>query len=562
MSPTIQFTDATHGQTVTDPNAPTDPGTAKAQYPGVNGVNGHVPPQSEFDYLVVGGGTSGSVIAARLSEDPDISVAVIEGGPTDVGLERVLNLQNWINLLGSDLDYDYPTVEQPRGNSHIRHSRARVLGGCSSHNTLISFRPFAEDLDSWAQLGAKGWDSHTLQPYGSRLLLQTAPVHLKDRNTTAKAWVESCSKALGVPVIQDFNAAIAYNGGLPNGGVGFFPVSYDPHNMRRSSASVAYLHPIMDKRNNLKFFFETWAYGLVFDEKDPIKVIGVKVKSGQNGEEKVIKAKKEVIVCAGAFDSPKLLMLSGIGPKSELEQLGIKSVIDLPGVGENLQDHPESIIMWRARSSPKETVMTSDAGLFVRTDKSNPDPRPNLMFHIYQIPFTDNTERHGYEKPEHAVCMTPNIPRSRARGKVSLASSNPLDKPLLNFRYFMDSEDYDSKILVEGIKLARKIAKTAPFSSLIEDEIAPGPNVQTDEEIDEYARKVHHTVYHPSCTTKIGGDDDPMAVLDERCRVRGAKGLRVVDAGVFPTLSTVNPMVTILMVAERASDLIKEDLYE
>jgi len=314
-----------------------------------------------------------------------------------VGLDRVLNLQNWINLLGSDLDYDYPTVEQPRyvvsvgcsGTMTIRDSEAipifvilalvfceqlpldllasitslieslsftcrdsggydvpflrhfldsdnNFLSSCSSHNTLISFRPFAEDLNSWEQLGAKGWNSSSLQPYGSRLLLQTAPVHLKDRNTAAKAWVESSSKALGVPIIQDFNAAIAYNGGLPDGGVGFFPVSYDPHNMQRSSASVAYLHPIMDKRNNLKFFFETWAYGLVFDEADPVKVTGVKVKVGKNGEEEVIKAKKEVILCAGAFDSPKLLMLSGIGPKCELEKLGIKSVIDLPGVGENL----------------------------------------------------------------------------------------------------------------------------------------------------------------------------------------------------------------------------------
>ncbi|KAK7448077.1 hypothetical protein VKT23_013833 [Stygiomarasmius scandens] len=558
MSSSTQTALSTHGQTVTDPNTPAAPRPAKAQY---SGINGHVPLQKEFDYLVIGGGTSGSVVAARLSEDSNVTVAVIEGGPTDVGLDRVLNLQNWINLLGSDLDYDYPTVEQPRGNSHIRHSRARVLGGCSSHNTLISFRPFAEDLDSWEQLGAKGWNSSSLQPYGSRLLLQTAPVHLKDRNTAAKAWVESSSKALGVPIIQDFNATIAYNGGLPDGGVGFFPVSYDPHNMQRSSASVAYLHPIMDKRNNLKFFFETWAYGLVFDKEDPVKVTGVKVKVGQNGKEEVIKVKKEVILCAGAFDSPKLLMLSGIGPKCELEKLGIKSIIDLPGVGENLQDHPESIIMWRAQSSPKETVMTSDAGLFVRTDKSSPDPRPNLMYHIYQIPFTDNTERHGYEKPEHAICMTPNIPRSRARGKVYLASSNPFDKPLLDFRYFSDSEGYDSKIIVEGIKLARKVAKTAPFSSFIQDEIAPGPNVQTDEQIDEYARKVHHTVYHPSCTTKIGADSDPMAVLDERCRVRGAKALRVVDAGVFPTLSTVNPMITILMVAERASDLIREDLY-
>lgn len=220
-------------------------------------------------------------------------------------------------------------------------------------------------------------------------------------------------------------------------------------------------------------------------------------------------------------------------------------------------DHVETIVMWNASSTPKKTVMFSDAALFHRFNTS--DPRPDLMSHVYQIPFVDNTARLGYPVPTHAFAMTPNVPRPLSRGKLSLTSSDPSTPPLIDFRYFTDPLGQDAALLVRGMRLAREIAKTPPFSEHIGEEIFPGLHVTSDEELSYLARKASNTVYHSSGTCKMGPDADDRAVVDERLRVRGLKGLRVVDASIFPTLPTVNPMITVLTVAERAADLIKED---
>ncbi|GAA3728954.1 choline dehydrogenase [Spinactinospora alkalitolerans] len=508
--------------------------------------------ESTFDYVIVGGGTAGSVIANRLTEDPNTTVCVIEGGPSDVGLERVLRLRDWLDLLGSDLDYDYPTVEQPRGNSHIRHSRARVLGGCSSHNTLISFRPFPQDLDDWVAAGATGWDNTTMQSYGDRIKCNIIPVADKDRNDIVKDWITASSKATGVPVVEDFNAPISHGDGFRDG-VGFLSIAYDPYTGYRSSASVAYLHPIMGQRTNLTLMLETWAGGLVLDGD---RVTGVEVTL-PSGDRQVVGAEREVILCAGAIDTPRLLLHSGIGPADDLRDVGIDVRHDLPGVGENLLDHPESIIMWETDELPQNTVMASDGGLFIRRDTG--DPRPDLMFHIYQVPFADNTERLGYERPEHAICMTPNVPRSCSRGKLWLTSADPSVKPALDFRYFTDPDDHDARTIVDGLKIAREIAKTEPFKSWLKREVAPGPDVVSDEALSEYGRRAAHTVYHPAGTCRMGAADDPTAVVAPDLKVRGLSGVRIADASVFPTMPTPNPMVTVLMVGERAADLIRAD---
>ncbi|WP_017556367.1 GMC family oxidoreductase [Nocardiopsis baichengensis] len=508
-----------------------------------------------YDYVIVGGGTAGSVIANRLTEDPSVSVCVIEGGPSDRDLDRVLNLREWLGLLESDLDYGYTTTEQPRGNSHIVHSRARVLGGCSSHNTLISFRPFAQDLDEWVAAGAEGWDNATVQAYADRIKNNIVPIAEKDRNDLVKDWVEAASEATGVPVVEDFNAETSHGGGFRDG-VGFLSIAYDPYTGRRSSASVAYLHPVMDVRENLTLMLETWAERIVFDGD---RATGVEVVTS-DGERVTVSADSEVILSAGAIDTPRLMMLSGVGPKDDLEQVGIDVRHDLPGVGENLMDHPESIIMWETdRDVPDETVMHSDGALFIRRDES--DPRPDLMFHTYQIPFDDNTKRLGYESPgwKRAMCMTPNIPRSRSRGKLWLKSSDPREKPALDFRYFTDPEGYDEQTIVDGLKIARKIAETEPFKSWIAREVAPGPDVVTDEQLSEYGRRAAHTVYHPAGTCKMGAADDGAAVVDPRLKVRGLRGLRIADASVFPSMPSPNPMVTVLAVGERAADLIRAD---
>jgi choline dehydrogenase-like flavoprotein len=212
-----------------------------------------------YDYVIVGGGTAGCVLAARLTEDPAVRVCLIEGGPTDQGNDQVLFLKHWASLLGGPLDYDYGTVEQPRGNSFIRHSRARVLGGCSSHNTMISFLPLPSDLDEWAALGADGWDAASFLPYAKRLQSNVVPVAEKDRNPVAVDFLHAANAALGVPILDDFNAQPFKDG------VGFFSLGYHPEDGRRSSSSVAYLHDVMRRRPNLTIEFETRVLQIEFN---------------------------------------------------------------------------------------------------------------------------------------------------------------------------------------------------------------------------------------------------------------------------------------------------------
>ncbi|MFV2117383.1 GMC family oxidoreductase [Streptomyces sp. Act-28] len=468
-----------------------------------------------------------------------------EGGPDDRDRPDVLTLRRWLGLLGGDLDYDYPTVEQPRGNSHIRHSRARVLGGCSSHNTLISFKPLPSDWDEWAEAGAEGWHAAAMEPYYDRLLNHIVPVDEKDRNPIARDFVDAAQRALGVPRVEGFNREPFHEG------VGFFDLAYHPEDNKRSSASVAYLHPVMDERPHLRILLETWAYRL---ELDGTRARGVHVRA-EDGTETLLTARREVILCAGAVDTPRLLMHSGIGPGRDLEALGIPVAHDLPGVGENLLDHPESVIVWETHGPiPDNSAMDSDAGLFVRRDPDGPGP--DLMFHFYQIPFTDNPERLGYERPAHGVSMTPNIPKPRSRGRLYLTSADPEVKPALDFRYFTDEGDHDARTLVDGIRLAREIARTEPLAGWLKREVCPGPEVTGDEELSEYARKVAHTVYHPAGTCRMGAADDERAVVTPDLRVRGLDGLRVADASVFPTMTAVNPMVAVLMVGEKAAELL------
>ncbi|KAK5996503.1 Choline oxidase [Cladobotryum mycophilum] len=519
---------------------------------------------SGFDYIIVGGGTAGCVVASRLSAYlPERRVLLIEAGPSDYDLNNVLDLRKWLTLLGGELDYDYPTVEQPNGNSFIRHSRAKVLGGCSSHNTLISFRPFKHDMDRWVAKGCHGWEWENVMRLVDNLRNTIQPVHARHRNQLCKDWVQAASEALEVPVYSDFNNEIRDKGYMKHG-TGFLSVSYNPDNGYRSSASVAYIHPILrgeERRPNLTVLTETHVSKLIV-ENDAVTGVQIKLVSD---ETMILKPRKEVVICAGAIDTPRLMLNSGLGPRTQLEGLGIPVVKDIPGVGENLVDHPETIIIWELKKPmpQNQTTMDSDAALFLRREIPNAAGKDgdtaDIMIHCYQIPFTVNTERLGYRKVAEgwAFCMTPNIPRPRSRGRLYLTSADPSVKPALDFRYFTDSEGYDAKTLVEGIKASRKVAQQSPFKEWLAEEVAPGPNVQTDEELSEYARRVSHTVYHPAGTTKMGDvTKDELAVVDPELKVRGIKNLRIADAGVFPEMVTVNPMVTVLAIGERTAELI------
>lgn len=526
----------------------------------------HIPgsESGSYDFVIVGGGTAGCVIASRLSEYmPDKRVLLIEAGPSDYLDDRVLLLKDWLNLLGGELDYDYPTTEQPNGNSHIRHSRAKVLGGCSSHNTLISFRPFEYDCKRWEAQGCKGWSFKTFMRVLDNLRNTVQPVHEKHRNQLCVDWVNSCSKALNIPVIEDYNKEIKEKGALKEC-VGFFNVSYNPDDGRRSSASVAYIHPILrgdENRPNLTVLTNAWVEKLNLTGN---KVTGLNVKQ-QDGTRHTIRPKCETILCAGAVDTPRLMMLSGLGPKQQLSDLGIPVLHDLPGVGENLLDHPESIILWELNKPVPvaQTTMDSDAGIFLRREVPNAagddSDIADIMCHCYQIPFTMNTDRLGYDSPLNAFCMTPNIPRPRSRGRLFLTSADPSVKPSLDFRYFTDPEGYDAATIVAGFKAAREIAKQAPFSDWIKREVAPGPAIQSDEALSEYGRRVAHTVYHPAGTTKMGDlNKDPNAVVDPELKIKGLQGIRIADAGVFPEMPSINPMLTVLAIGERAAEMIAQ----
>jgi choline dehydrogenase-like flavoprotein len=386
---------------------------------------------------------------------------------------------------------------------------------------------------------------------------------------------------MDIPIVPDFNKQIRENGHLKPG-VGFFSISYNPDTGYRSSSSVAYIHPILrgeEKKPNLTILTNAWVSKVNVDSSNTCTGINITL---QSGEKHTLTPKKETILCAGAVDTPRLLLLSGIGPREQLDSLAIPVVHNLPGVGENLQDHPESIIMWELKHPvpPNQTTMDSDAGIFLRRQPPNAasktDPKNNpfnplqlqdgaiadVMMHCYQIPFTLNTTRLGYDSPPdgYAFCMTPNIPRPRSRGRLYLTSADPNVKPALDFRYFTDPEGYDAATLVYGMRAARKIATQAPFKDWIKREVAPGPKVNTDDELSHYARKVAHTVYHPACTTKMGDiETDEMAVVDPELKVKGIKGLRIADAGVMPTMPTINPMLTVLSIGERGAELVAYD---
>lgn len=445
------------------------------------------------------------------------------------------------------------------GNSHIRHSRAKVLGGCSSHNTLISFRPFAHDTAVWESLGCTGWSFETFNRLLDNIRNTVQPVHSRHRNQLCKDWVESCSTALSIPVIHDFNREIAANGNLESG-VGFFSVAYNPDDGRRSSASVAYIHPILrgdEPRPNLTILTDAWVSRVNVTDAT---VTGVNLTL-QSGTPRTLTARKETILCAGAIDTPRLLLLSGIGPPSHLTSLSIPVVAAIPGIGHNLLDHPESIIMWELNRPvpPNQTTMDSDAGIFLSRPNHTPGVA-DIMMHCYQIPFCLNTARLGYDTPIDAFCMTPNIPRPKSRGRLTLTSASPHEKPSLDFAYFTDAAAHDAATLVAGIRYARTVASQPPFSTWLKREVAPGPLLQTDAELSAYARAAAHTVYHPAGTTKMGDlATDEMAVVDPRLRLRGLKRVRVADAGVFPEMTSVNPMLTVLAIGERCAEMVAEE---
>ncbi len=495
---------------------------------------------SVYDYVIIGGGTAGAVIAARLAEDPSLRVALLEAGPSDEGDRRVLPVRAWMALLGTELDYDYRIEPQPRSNSAIRHSRARVLGGCSSHNSCIAFRAPDGDLQRWEAEGAAGWGPEASAPFFQRVFGKVHLEEIPDANPLNRALVEAGTEA-GLPRLT-----FATDGSFGEG-VGLFQVNVKEG--IRQSSSVAYLHPLNALPPNLHVLTDTTVTRILLDDDN--RAVGVESSRG------ILRAEREVILCAGAFDSPKLLLLSGIGPASHLAEIGIPVRVDLPGVGGHLLDHPEGVVVWEsAQPIPDPIVQLWEVGVFARTG-IDPDPLPDLMCHVGLMPFTWHTEPAGYPTATHGFSLTPNVCRARSEGTVRLDSADPAQPPRIDFRYFTDPDKYDERVMVEGVKTARRIAAQPALAGWIVRELAPGPSVQSDAEISAYVRATANTVYHPAGTCKLGDPSDPLAVVDPQLRVRGVAGLRVADASVFPSMTTVNPAITVFMIGERCAALVR-----
>jgi len=514
-----------------------------------------------FDYVVVGGGSSGCALAARLSEDPTVAVCLLEAGPSDVDDPAILRLEDWMFLLDSGYDWDYLVEPQERGNSFLRHARARVLGGCSSHNSCIAFWTPREDLDEWAASGCTGWTADECWPLIRRLETNDGAWDGHGRGGPVEIRTIPPDDPCGVAVLEAAAAeglpTVAFNeGATVTDGAGFFQINAAADNTRMSS-SHAYLHPVMGSRPNLEIRTGAWASRVLFDEAR--RATGVEYQQDIGPGRRTVTARREVILSTGAIDTPKLLMLSGIGPAEHLVEFGIDVLVDSPGVGANLDDHVEGLVMWEsARPMVTRSTQWWEIGLFTRTPEGVTAglDRPDLMMHYGSVPFDLNTVRWGYPTTDNGFCLTPNVTRGRSRGTVRLRSRDFRDRPRVDPRYFTDPDGHDLRVMTHGIRLARRIAAQPGLKEWVARELAPGPDAVSDDEIADYVFKTHNTVYHPACTARMGPDGDVGAVLDPQLRVRGVEGLRVADASVLPFLPAINPNITCMMVGEKAAGLL------
>jgi choline dehydrogenase len=533
---------------------------------------------SQYDFVIVGGGSAGSALANRLSADPANRVLVLEAGRNDSLWDVFIHMPAALAFpIGSRFyDWKYESEPEPHmGGRRIYHARGKVLGGSSSINGMIFQRGNPLDYERWAaDPGMETWDHAHCLPYFKRMenCLAAAPDD-PFRGHEGPLVLER-GPARG-PLFDAFFAAVQEAGYRLTEDVngyrqeGFAKFDRNVHDGRRLSAARAYLHPVMG-RPNLDVQTHAFVSRIVFEGG---RAVGVEyTRTGRRGSETVRAG--EVLLCGGAINSPQLLQLSGIGAAAELQALGIDVVADLPGVGENLQDHLEVYIQhsatqpvtmapyfamkarpkvgleWLLRKTGPGATNHFEAGGFVR---SNDDvPYPNLMYHFLPIAVRyDGTLPEGGGGHGYQVHVGPMY--SDARGTCKIVSDDPRRKPALRFNYL--STEQDRREWVEAIRVTRSILDAPAFAPFSGGEISPGKEVETEEQILDWVAKDAETALHPSCTAKMGTDEqsvvDPLSM-----RVRGVDGLRVVDASVFPYVTNGNIYAPVMMTAEKAADLI------
>jgi choline dehydrogenase len=518
-----------------------------------------------YDYIIIGAGSAGCVLANRLSEDPQTSVLLLEAGGPDK--QREIHIPAaFSKLFRTPLDWEYYTEAELRmANRKMYWPRGKMLGGSSSINAMIYIRGHRHDYDSWRDAGNEGWGYADVLPYFKKAENQErgpseyhgvdGPLNVCDRrytNPLSYTFVEA-GKELGIPENPDFN-------GAQNEGVGIYQTTQK--NGERWSTVNAYLKPALS-RPNLTVRTETMVARVVIEQGRATGVTYLK-----DGKLETERANREVLVCGGAINSPQILMLSGIGPADHLKSVGIEVVADLPGVGENLQDHLvagavynstrpislndaenlKNLLNYLLFKKGPFTSTIAEAGGFVKTQ---PDlPAPDIQYHFAPVFYKE----HGaVQVPGHGFTIGPTLLHPRSRGRILLRSSDPTAHALIHANYL--SEEEDAQTLLAGLKLAHELAHTKAFAPYLGEEIEPRTWKRSDQEMIEAIRQSAETIYHPAGTCKMG--TDAMAVVDPELRVRGIEGLRVVDASIMPTVVGGNTNAPTIMIAEKAADLIK-----
>jgi choline dehydrogenase len=524
-----------------------------------------------YDYIVVGAGSAGCVLAHRLSTDPSIRVLLLEAGPRDWHpfIHMPAGLAKLVGKKG--VNWDYSTDPDPAlGGRRLWWPRGKVLGGSSSINAMCYIRGHARDYDEWAGDGATGWDWAQVLPYfrraednsrgASELHGDHGPLGVSDPthvNPLSRAFVAAGQQA-GFALNDDFN-------GPHQAGFGYYQTT--TRRGARSSTAEAYLKPARN-RPNLDVVTHALAHEVLFDGN---RAHGVAF-SVSGGEVQKAHARREVIVCGGALNSPQLLMLSGLGPADALRAQGITVRADLPGVGANLQDHLDVCTMQRC-TQPITYDQTSDlaiglnyylfrrgagtsniaeAGGFVRSALAT-DERPDIQFHFVPAQLDDHGRNRlpGFGYTLHACFLRP-----RSRGSLHLASRDPAQKVRIEAGYLSDAEGFDLKVMLEAVSLSRRVLAQPAFDAFRGEELFPGAQVTDTAALVDFIRRKAESIYHPVGTCRMGAADDDDAVVDPQLRVRGVEGLRVVDASVMPRLVGGNTNAPTIMIAERAADLI------
>jgi len=529
-----------------------------------------------YDFVIVGAGSAGCVLANRLSEHGRYSVCLLEAGPADrypwihipIGYAKTMfhPVYNWGFYTDPDPGMNDRRIYWPRG---------KVFGGCSSINGLIFIRGQRADYDAWASAGNTGWGWDDVLPYFRRAEsndLGAGPTRgtdgplsassIKARHPLTEGFI-GAAKELGVPHIPDFNTG-------DQEGVGYYQLT--TRKGLRCSTAVAYLNPAK-RRPNLTIEAQAQAEKILFEDT---RAVGVQYR--QNGQSQTVKAKREVILSAGALQSPQLLQLSGIGPSPLLKKFNIAPVHVLPGVGENLQDHLQIRLIyectqpittndelrsplrklrmglqWLLTRSGPLAIGINQGGLFTRVLEQS--DTPDIQYHFGTLSADSaGGSVHPFSGFTMSVCQL----RPESRGYVRITSSDPQQPPSMQPNYL--STELDRKTVIAAVRYTRKLAATGPLKRLIRSEYRPGNETQSDEQILEFCRQYGATIFHPSGTCKMG--NDPLAVVDARLRVHGVQGLRVVDCSIMPTLVSGNTNVPVVMIAEKASTMILEDCLQ